>query len=267
MTGPSPDRVASHRRFGRRWPARWYLAAAALLLVSGIVAGVVLERDEPWRATGAQPSGWPGAQAPWPVSTPTSAAAGPGSTSANPSGAPASPSAGAGGGATYVFPVAGTVSYARTHHDYPASDIIAACGSAVRAVTDGYVLEVSRVDTYDPSIDDGAARGGLFVSVAGDDGVRYYGSHLRSVAPGIEAGRRVRAGATLGEVGASGHAGVCHLHFGISPPCARTGDWWVRRGSIWPWSFLDSWRRGEARSPAAQVRAWNRANGCPGAPR
>lgn len=166
----------------------------------------------------------------------------------------------------YVFPVDGKASYARKHHDYPASDIISPCGSPVVAVTDGVVLEVSREDTYNAKADDGALRGGLFISLLGDDGVRYYGSHLREVLPGVEANVRVVAGQKLGEVGDTGDAGACHLHFGISPVCARTADWWTRRGTIWPWSYLDSWRAGQPKSPVAEISEWTQKNGCPPAP-
>jgi murein DD-endopeptidase MepM/ murein hydrolase activator NlpD len=164
----------------------------------------------------------------------------------------------------YVFPVGGKpFSYARTHHDYPATDIIASCGLPVRAATDGVVLEVSRKDLYDKAKNDGALRGGLFVSLLGDDGVRYYGAHLSAVRGGIEAGVRVRAGQQIGKVGSTGNSSACHLHFGISPPCARTGDWWVRRGVVWPYSYLDSWRAGKNRSPKAAVAAWKADHGCP----
>ena len=166
----------------------------------------------------------------------------------------------------YVFPVQGKVSYQRTHHDYPATDIIAACGSPVLAVTDGVVLEVSRTDTYDRGADDGATRGGLFISVLGDDGVRYYGSHLRMLVPGVEVQVRVKAGDKLGEVGDTGYAGACHLHFGISARCAGTGDWWLRRGTVWPWSYLDAWAKNTSLSPVPEVSAWTTKNGCPGAP-
>lgn len=168
----------------------------------------------------------------------------------------------------YVFPVAARpVSYHRTHAGYPATDIFAACGSPVRAATDGRILEVSRVDRFDPDRPDGALKGGKFVSLLGDDGVRYYGSHLIEVAAGIDAGMRVRAGQQLGVVGHTGDASnVCHLHFGISPPCARTGDWWVRRGVVWPWSYLDAWRRGGSRSPVDAVAGWRREHGCPSRP-
>ena len=170
------------------------------------------------------------------------------------------------GGARYVFPVAGRTSYGRTHHDYPATDIFAPCGTTVRAATDGVVLEVSRVDRYDANNDDGSERGGLFVSILGDDGVRYYGSHLRSVRTGIDTGVRVRRGQPVGAVGDTGRASACHLHFGVSPPCARTGDWWVRRGVVWPYSYLDSWRAGGHASPVRAVSSWRAAHGCPGRP-
>jgi murein DD-endopeptidase MepM/ murein hydrolase activator NlpD len=170
-------------------------------------------------------------------------------------------------GARYVFPVDGRASYAREHHDYPASDILAPCGAVVRAVTDGVVLEVSRVDTFDRSTSDGGERGGLSVSVLGDDGVRYYGSHFSAIDDPVRPGARVVAGSRLGLVGRTGNANnTCHLHLGLSPVCARTGDWWVRRGVVWPWAFLDAWRRGEPASPAAEVRSWHAKHGCPASP-
>ena len=54
----------------------------------------------------------------------------------------------------YVFPVAGEASFGSSHAGYRATDVFADCGTPVVAVTDGEVLEVSRVDRYDP---DGAA--------------------------------------------------------------------------------------------------------------
>ncbi|HET7487400.1 MAG TPA: peptidoglycan DD-metalloendopeptidase family protein [Acidimicrobiales bacterium] len=165
---------------------------------------------------------------------------------------------------TYRFPVAAaSARYGHSHHDYPATDIFAPCGSQVVAAAAGVVQEVSRSDTWDPKVNDGATRGGLFTSVIGDDGVRYYGSHLSAVAPGIDAGVRVSAGQPLGSVGDTGDArGVgCHLHFGLSPNCGP-GDWAVRRGAVYPWPYLDSWRAGGQRSPAPAVAAWNAAHPC-----
>jgi murein DD-endopeptidase MepM/ murein hydrolase activator NlpD len=48
--------------------------------------------------------------------------------------------------------------------------------------------------------------------------VRYYGSHLEWIAPGIRPGVPVKAGQLLGRVGTSGDARSVapHLHFGIS---------------------------------------------------
>jgi murein DD-endopeptidase MepM/ murein hydrolase activator NlpD len=179
-----------------------------------------------------------------------------------------SPSGSAPAGAVaYVFPVHGGSSYAHTHHDYPATDIMAACGTPVVAATDGVVLTVSRIDTYDPKVNAGATRGGLAVSILGDDGVRYYGSHLAAIDPAIRADARVSAGQPLGKVGRTGDASACHLHFGISPPCGRTTDWWIQRGVVWPWPYLDSWRNGGGKSAVAEVDAWRSANGCPSAAR
>ena len=164
----------------------------------------------------------------------------------------------------YVFPVrASDIDYHPTHAKYPATDIFADCGEPVVATTSGVILEVSLTDRYVEGSPDGPYNGGLSVSLLGDDGVRYYGSHLSRVQSGIRAGVRVKAGRRLGDVGRTGNANnVCHLHFGISPPCARTGDWKVRRGVVWPASYLDSWRRDGNKSPVAKVEAWRRAHDC-----
>jgi peptidoglycan LD-endopeptidase LytH len=176
---------------------------------------------------------------------------------------PASSGTATAAAATYVFPVqpASAASYGRDHHDYPATDLFAACGTTVVAPTAGVVDEVSRTDRWDPAVDDGATRGGLSVSIVGDDGVRYYGSHHQTIRSEIEPGVRVRAGQTLGTVGRTGSARdtPCHLHFGISPPCGQ-GDWQVRRGVIATWPYLDAWRTGTARSPAREVSAWRETN-------
>lgn len=152
----------------------------------------------------------------------------------------------------YLFPVRseGEVSYGREHHDYPAADIFCPIGSEFVAVTGGVVDFVSREDVWDPQVNDGATRGGLSVAIVGDDGVRYYGSHLSEVADGIEPGVRVEAGQLLGRTGHSGDARDTppHLHFGISRP-TTPDDWAVRRGEIRPYPYLQAWQRGEAAVP------------------
>jgi murein DD-endopeptidase MepM/ murein hydrolase activator NlpD len=163
----------------------------------------------------------------------------------------------------YRFPIAGCkVSYGHVHHDYPATDIFAARGCLFVAPVAGRVDEVSYVNTWNSRTDLGAARGGLSVSIVGDDGVRYYGSHLSNVGAGIRRGVRVLAGQGLGRVGNTGSArGIAtHLHFGISWPTGL-GVWWVRRGMVYPWPYLDSWRAGGARSPSAAVLALHRQVG------
>jgi peptidoglycan LD-endopeptidase LytH len=160
---------------------------------------------------------------------------------------------------TYVFPIEppAAASYAREHHTYPATDIFAACGTTLVAVTDAVVDEVGTSDPWDPVVDDPATRSGRFVSLVGDDGVRYHTSHLEAVAAEVRTGARVSAGQAIGRVGRSGNAvsTPCHVHVGISPPLGP-GDWEVRRGVIWPWPYLDAWRAGEPRSPAEEVGAW-----------
>jgi murein DD-endopeptidase MepM/ murein hydrolase activator NlpD len=167
----------------------------------------------------------------------------------------------------YAFPVRGRNAYGHTHALYPATDVFAACGTRVVSTVDGVVLEANRVDRFDPAHPDGAWKGGRFVSIAGDDGVRHYGAHLRWIRRTVRPGVRVAAGRLVGTVGRTGNAGnVCHLHFALSPLCARTGDWWLRRGVVSPWRFLDRWRTGRWATPHGTVRGWQRAHGCPARP-
>jgi murein DD-endopeptidase MepM/ murein hydrolase activator NlpD len=168
--------------------------------------------------------------------------------------------------ATYTFPVIGKNSYGHSHHDYPATDIITNCGNKVVAVTSGTILTSTRKDTWKASVNAGATRGGLSVSLLGDDGVRYYGSHLSSIAAGINPGVRVSVGQSIGKTGDTGDASACHLHFGISPPCAKVGDWWTQRGVIYPWPYFDAWRKHQNKSAVAAVAAWKSKHGCPKKP-
>ncbi len=152
----------------------------------------------------------------------------------------------------YTFPVvpAESATYARSHHDYPAADIFAPCGSDVVAPTAGTVQEVAAVDVWNHSVNAGETRGGLSFALVGADGVRYYGSHLQELDAAVGPGVRVETGTRIGAVGDSGNAkgSGCHLHFGISTPCGP-GDWQRRRGEVRPQEHLDAWRAGGQSTP------------------
>ena len=157
----------------------------------------------------------------------------------------------------YLFPIAGCeANYARAHHDYAATDILTKAGCRFVAPIDGVVDEVNRTDLWKGKTNLGIDRGGLYVSIIGVDGVRYYGSHLRSIPLSIQPGLEVKAGRLLGAVGSTGSArGTApHLHFGISWPTAAN-IWWVRRGEVLPWKYLDAWKAGKDLSPVKEVNA------------
>ena len=157
----------------------------------------------------------------------------------------------------YVFPIAGCeANYARAHHDYAATDILTKAGCRFVAPIDGVVDEVNRTDLWKGKTNLGIDRGGLYVSIIGVDGVRYYGSHLRSIPLSIQPGVAVKAGRLLGAVGSTGSArGTApHLHFGISWP-TPANIWWVRRGEVLPWKYLDAWKAGKDLSPVKEVNA------------
>ena len=76
----------------------------------------------------------------------------------------------------YTFPIAGcTVKYGKYHHDYPATDIDAKKGCAFVAPIAGVIDEVNTEDKWSGKTNKGADRGGLSISIIGDDGNRYYG--------------------------------------------------------------------------------------------
>ena len=158
----------------------------------------------------------------------------------------------------YAFPVAGcTFTYSKYHHDYPAADIFGKKGCAFVAPTAGVVDEVNAVDRWSGKTNLGPDRGGLSISIVGDDGVRYYGSHLSKIEAKIIPGYRVATGEKLGEIGSTGSARgtKAHLHFGISYPTEK-GIWWIRRGvgleskgKTPPFKYLQAWQAGNDLKP------------------
>ena len=163
----------------------------------------------------------------------------------------------------YTFPIAGcTVKYGKYHHDYPATDIDAKKGCAFVASIAGVIDEVNTVDKWSGKTNKGADRGGLSVSIIGDDGNRYYGSHLSKIEANIVPGYKVATGEKLGEIGSSGSAKGTkpHLHFGISYPTEK-GVWWIRRGvglengKTSPWKYLQAWQVGKDLKPKVVIPA------------
>ena len=163
----------------------------------------------------------------------------------------------------YTFPVAGcTVTYSKYHHDYPAADIFGKKGCAFVSPVAGVVDEVNSVDKWSGKTNLGADRGGLSISIIGDDGLRYYGSHLSKIEVNIVPGYKVATGEKLGEIGSTGSARGTkpHLHFGISYPTEK-GIWWVRRGvglekgKTSPWKYLQAWQVGKDLKPKLIVPA------------
>jgi murein DD-endopeptidase MepM/ murein hydrolase activator NlpD len=216
--------------------------AEALFLPDGSPIRVVVQNQH---VVDAGPTTQGGAPAPTAAPAP---APGPG---------PADP-----GGTPYVVPTPESgASWADEHSSYPATDIFVPsnCGGDVLSPVNGVLLEVRTTNSWDPAVDNPATRGGRSISILGDDGVRYYLAHFSAIDPPLAVGDRVGAGQRLGQVGDSGRTSACHIHFGISPPCPDK-EWSVRRGVVWPYTYLDAWRDGVQLSPAAEVAQWSAAN-------
>ncbi len=246
---------------------RHRLRGLAMMLALGAVActsSTAADRSDDAPSTGTEPSEPPSTtpptEAPLPSMTeppkvPALADVPP--TTTDPPSAPATtPSLGA-ASTPYGLPVADAraAAWGATHAGYPASDIFVGCGALIVAPVNGVVVESRRVNSYDPAIDNPATRGGRSVTLIGDDGVRYYLAHFERIEDGIEPAARVTIGQPLGEMGQTGRASACHLHFGISPPCPGK-EWSVRRGVVWPFPYLDDWRGGGQRSPVAEIEQW-----------
>lgn len=85
-------------------------------------------------------------------------------------------------------------------------DIMAPRGTPVRPAAPGFVTRLSTTDL-----------GGISVTLVGDGGVRYFYTHLDSIAAGLEEGQYVEVTDVIGYVGNTGNAAATapHLHFGV----------------------------------------------------
>ncbi|HYI44814.1 MAG TPA: M23 family metallopeptidase [Actinomycetota bacterium] len=149
--------------------------------------------------------------------------------------------------ALYAFPIQpeSAANYGPGHEAFPATDIYAPIGTDFVAVTAGIVNEVQKRDLWFPGNSDPNQRNGIYIAYIGDDGVRYFGSHLSAIAPGIRRGGRVEVGQVLGQIGKTGkeRPGPSYVHFGISRPTVP-GDWEIRRGQFDPYKYLKAWAAG-----------------------
>lgn len=234
---------------------RWIALSMVIVASLGIAAFAVGRADAPpdVQAT-AEPVTTTSTTSTSELSTPTTAAP---TTATPPASTPAAKVQQPVSATTYAFPIepAATAKPSSSHHDYPASDVFAPCGSNIVATTTGSIQEITLIDKWSSKNDLPELRGGLSYSLVGDDGVRYYGSHLQTINASIRPGARVATGDRIGTVGETGNAAGtgCHLHFGISKPCGP-GDVLRRRGELWPQQYLRAWKVGEQRSPVPEIQ-------------
>jgi murein DD-endopeptidase MepM/ murein hydrolase activator NlpD len=136
---------------------------------------------------------------------------------------------------SHVFPVRGSFSFGgagarfgapRGNHTHQGQDILAAEGTPVDSVSDGYV--------YWRAYQSGGA--GNYVVIAGSDGYDYVYMHFRDAAI-VHTGDRVTAGELIGYVGHTGDAEGPHLHFEVW----AGGHWQAGGHPIDPLPLLQSW--------------------------
>lgn len=153
----------------------------------------------------------------------------------------------------YVFPFSRVaVHYPKDHLHYPAADV-EGCYARILAPTAGVISQLHRLDKWNPDNDSPGTRGGLTITLQGDDGVRYFFSHLGRVK--VLKNQRVSAGDWIGVMGSSGNARItrCHTHLGMSRVCPLA-EVYLLQGEIWPQKYLDAWKKGQQLSPRKEIR-------------
>jgi murein DD-endopeptidase MepM/ murein hydrolase activator NlpD len=134
----------------------------------------------------------------------------------------------------HIFPVRGRHDLGQTNTNgfgggrgHKGQDMFARCGTKLVAARGGTV-EAAEYH---------AAAGNYLVIDGAGTGVDYVYMHLLEPAP-VRKGERVRTGQAIGQVGESGRATGCHLHFEM-------------------WSAPGWYAGGEAFDPLPQLRAWD----------
>lgn len=122
----------------------------------------------------------------------------------------------------------------RSHHDYPASDLMVPEGTPVYAAHPGTIANL-----YQPCPD---CKCGYGVTITGLDDHRYTYCHGQALAPQLEVGADVAVGEPLMRSGNTGNSTAPHLHFQIRNP---TGD------LVCPQPLLEAWWTSTALTPTA----------------
>ena len=122
----------------------------------------------------------------------------------------------------------------RSHHDYPASDLMVPEGTPVYAAHPGTVTAV-----YTPCP---TCKCGWGITITGRDDHRYTYCHGTAVAAHIEHGVAVAAGELIMASGNTGNSEAPHLHFQIRNPQGLL---------VCPQPLLEAWRNGIGLSPIA----------------
>lgn len=132
----------------------------------------------------------------------------------------------------HVFPVRGEHTYGDglgAGRNHRGADVMAACGTPLVAAQGGEVYHVAY-----------HSRAGHYLVVTGaETGRDYVYMHLASPAA-FDKGDTVQTGQQIGQVGDTGNASACHLHFEL-------------------WSAPGWYRGGEFLDPMPALKAWDRA--------
>lgn len=142
----------------------------------------------------------------------------------------------------HVFPVQGPHRYGdgfgadRGGRSHQGGDVFAECGTPLVAAQGGRV-EYAGFHS---------AAGNYVVVTGAESGEDYVYMHLRA-APPVSTGDSVSTGQRIGEVGETGNASGCHLHFEL-----WSAPGWYKGGAAYdPMPALRSWDRSEAQPVSA----------------